>query len=513
LAGGKAKPFGSPSSVTPSHSGRYVRPLGGDGRATFGRQLLRSFIKDASPIAHMDAVKHMGELSVGKLLVRYSIPAIVGFLANALYQVVDRVLVGRGVGTEAVAAVTAAFPITIVGLSLALLVGAGTGNRISVLLGQRNVEGAERVLGQGLRLALINGTVLAAVCWLFAEPILLHLCSCPPQLLPMAVPFVRIVSVGQIFLIALISMGNILRVQGRPILGLAVMLSSNIVNVVLAWVAVFILHWGVKGTALATSISQTAGCLTVIALVQGKKSVLHIRGAYMKADRPLAKSILSLGAPIGFMQLLATAVFLAANNGAQNVAGPRGIAVLGVLNTIAMFLIYPPLGVMQSMQPLVGFNKGAGHTDRVRAILVRVLLTTFLMGATFSVLVAVFSGPVARMFSRNDLELIEMVRQGLPWFVVPITLFSVTGTMAHYFLSVHQPRGAALLMLGRQLLAIPLFLLLPRWIGYFGMYLVGPCADLPFAVVGVVIMVRELAKLKKEAARVAPVERAAVAGG
>ena len=443
----------------------------------------------------MDAVRHMGEQSIGRLLLRYSLPAIAGFLANALYQIVDRILVGRGVGTDAMAAVTSAFPLSIVAMALGLLVGTGTGNRISVLLGQGDAVGAERVLGQGLRLALINGTLLALLTWTFTKPLLLA-CGCAPHLLPMAIPFVRIISVGQIFLIALISMGNILRVQGRPMLGLLIMLSSNLLNVGLAALAIFGLHWGITGTALATAISQAAGSLTVIAIVQGRSSVLHIRRAFLKADRALARSIITLGAPFGLMQLLATMVFLAANHGAGGQAGTRGVAALGVLNTVAMFLIYPPLGVMQAMQPLIGFNKGAGQMNRVRAILVRVLLATTAMGALFSILTAVFPGPIAGLFSKTDPELVEMVRRGLPWFTIPITLFGVTGTMAHYFLSVHEPRMAALLLLGRQVLAIPMFVLLPRWLGFYGIYLVGPCADLLFAVVAATVMVRELAKLR-----------------
>jgi putative MATE family efflux protein len=451
--------------------------------------------ENASHCASMEAIRHMGEQSIGRLLVRYSLPAIAGFLANALYQFVDRIIVGRGVGTDGMAAVTSAFPLAIVAMALGLLLGTGTGNRISVLLGQGDREGAERVLGQGTRLGFISGTLLAIVMWVFTQPLLIA-CGCVPHLLPMAVPFVRILAIGQIFLITLISMGNILRVQGRPVLGLSIMLSSNLLNVVLALLAVFGLHWGVTGTALATTISQVAGSLTVIAFVQGPKSVLHIRRVFLKSDRTIARSIVALGAPIGIMQLLATMVFLAANHGAVSQAGTRGVAALGVLNTIAMLLIYPPLGVMQAMQPLIGFNKGAGRLDRVRAILLRVLFATVAMSATFSLLVAIFPGPVASLFSKTDPELIAMVSRGLPWFVVPITLFGLAGTMAHYYLSVHEPRRAAVLLLGRQFVAIPLFVIMPRLFGFYGIYLVGTCADLPFAVVAVVLMFRELAKLR-----------------
>lgn len=442
----------------------------------------------------------MGELSIGRLLARYSLPAIAGYLANALYQFADRIIVGRGVGTDGMAAVTSAFPLAIAAIAVALLIGAGTGNRISVLLGQGNRDEAERVLGQGARLGLICGTVLAVIIWAFTKPLLLA-CGCVPQLLPIAIPFARILACGQIFLIVLISMGNILRVQGRPLLGLIIMLSSNLFNVALALLAVYVLHWGVTGTALATALAQVAGCLTVIAFVQRKNSPLHLRRVNLKADRALARSIVTLGAPVGLMQFLATFVFLTANHGAGSQAGTRGVAAMGVLNTIAMMLIYSPLGVMQAMQPLVGFNKGAGNTDRVRAILIRVLFVTVAMGAVFSLLVAIFSGPVATLFSKTDPELIEMVRRGLPWFVVPITLFGFAGTMAHYYLSVHEPRRASLLLLGRQILAIPLFLLLPQFFGFYGIYLVGTFGDLPFAIAAIVMMLGEFKKLNAAIAR------------
>jgi putative MATE family efflux protein len=447
----------------------------------------------------MDNTRHIAEQPIGRLLIRYSLPAIAGFLANALYQFVDRIMVGRGVGTDAVAAVTAAFPLSIIALALGLLVGTGTSNRISVLLGQRNAPGAERILGQGIRLALMNGIGLAIVTWVFTKPLLI-VCGCAPELLPLAVPFARICAIGQIFMILLLSMGNILRVQGWPILSFCVVFSANVLNAGLAAWAVFGLHWGVAGTAIATSVAQFAGCATVIGFVQSRYSTLHIRRAHLRKDGALSRAILTLGAPVGVTQILATLVFLAANHGVGNQGGARGMAALGVLNTIAMLLIYPPLGVMQAMQPLVGFNKGAGHTQRVRAILVRVLAITVCMGGFFSLLVLVFPHQLASLFTRSDTALVEIVERGLPWFVVPITLFGLSGTMSHYFLSVHVPGKAGILLLGRQLIAIPLFLLMPRWFGLDGLYYVGTCADLPFAIVALAFVVRELRLLSSQAA-------------
>ncbi len=445
----------------------------------------------------MESTTALGNEPVGRLLIHYSIPAMAGLLTNALYQFVDRIMVGRGVGTDAVAAVTSAYPLSIVAMALALLVGTGTANQISVLLGRRDIDQAEQILGQSLRLALINGAVLVVFTWLFTRPLLIA-CGCPHQSLSMALPFARITAVGQIFMIILLSMGNIMRLQGWPVAGFFVMLASNLLNAALAALAVFVLRWGVTGTALATAISQALGCISVLLFVQSHRSTLRIRRAYLGSNRAAARTILVLGAPFGVMQLFGTLVFLAANHGAGSQRGTEGVAALGILNTIAMLLVFPPLGVMRAMQPLIGYNKGAGKDDRVRAILVRVLAASLAMGVLFSVAAVAGAQAIAVLFSKSDPTLVELVRDGLPWFTVPTTLFCLSGTVAHYFMSMHQPKKAGVLLLGRQLLAIPLFLLLPRCCGFRGIYWASPCAELPFALIAARWLLEELRTLKRQ---------------
>lgn len=440
-----------------------------------------------------NSVDRMGDAPIGRLLFHYSLPAVAGFLANGAYQIIDRAMVGRGIGTDAMAAVTAAFPVSIVAMAVGLLVGAGTANKLSVLLGQRDHDGAERILGQSVRMSVRNGVLLAAVTWLATEPILLA-CACPADLLPMAVPFVRILAIGQVFLIVLLSMGNILRVVGRPVLGLCIFAGSQVLNAIFAAAAIYVLHWGVSGVALATALAQVAGCLAVLTVVQRGGSPIRIRWRYLRADAEARTAVLKLGLPVGVMQILGMLVFVAANHGAQ-LAGNTGVAALGALNTIAMFLMFPTLGVVQAMQPLVGFNMGAGNIRRVRSLLWRVLLITALMGMFFSLVVTFFAGPIATMFTK-DPAFIALVRPGLPWFVVPLLLFGASATMSHYFLSVHRPMRSAALLLGRQLLAIPLFLLLPRWLGFKGMYIVSVFADLPFALVALAMARAELRRLR-----------------
>jgi putative MATE family efflux protein len=438
----------------------------------------------------MKEIERQGSAPVGPLLLQYSLPAVAGFLASALYQFVDRILVGRGVGTDAMAAVTCAYPLTMLALGVGLMLGTGTGNQISTLLGEGRTEDAERVLGQSLRLAAFAGSALALVLIVGARP-LLRLCSADGKVLDLAVPFLRVVAIGQVFLIAIISMGNIVRVQGRPGLGLAFVAGGNVLNALLATWAIFGLELGVIGAALATTLSVALNFVAVVAFVQSRASHLHIRRRHLVPNAALRRSILSLGAPMLLVQLIGCLVFLAANRGAALAGGARGVAAVGVFNTISMLLIYPPLGVAQAMQPLVAFNRGAKRPARVRALLSRTLAATTVMGVVSAALVSALPELISGLFTRSDAPLIALVSEGLPWVMASIALFGVQGTTSHYYLAVQQPRSAGLLLLGRQLLSIPLFLTLPLALGFSGLYFAPLLSDLPFAALAAYLVYRE----------------------
>jgi putative MATE family efflux protein len=438
----------------------------------------------------MESVKRQGTEPIGRLLLRYSLPAIAGFLVNALYQLVDRILVGRGVGTEAMAAVTSVFPTTILAMGVGLMLGTGTGNQISTFLGAGRRDDAERVLGQSLRLAVVLGGALAVLLWIFARP-LLRGCGASGEVLEMAIPYLRVTAIGQVFVVGIISMGNILRVQGKPNLGLGFMAAGNILNAVLAWTAIFVLHWGIVGAALATALSTALNFAGIVAFVQSPSSHLRIRAHHLAHDAATAQSIVRLGFPIFFMQVLGSLVFVAANRSADFLEGARGVAVLGVANSVTLLLIYPPLGVAQAMQPLVAFNRGAGRLDRVRGLLSRTLWATTAMGSVFALVVFAFPRAMAQLFTRTDARLVDLVAAGLPWFMVSVAVFGVQGTASHYFLSVHRPREAGILLLGRQILAIGLFLWLPRAFGFGGFVLVPALSDVPMALLAAFLLRRE----------------------
>jgi putative MATE family efflux protein len=445
----------------------------------------------------VSAVAKQGTEPVGRLLLQYSLPAVAGFLANALYQLVDRAIVGNGVGTDAMAAVGCAFPLTMISFGAGLLLGTGTGNQISTFLGRGRREDAERVLGQSVVLALLVGGGFLVLYCAVPRP-LLRLSGAEGAVLELAVPYLRVSAVGQVFLIALVAMGNILRVQGRPNLGLLFMVGGSVLNAGLCALAVFVLRLGVTGAALATTLSIGLNLAAVLVFVQGPRSALRIRRRHLRLDRRESATIVALGAPMFLMQVVGAALFFAMNHAAV-LEGPAGVAAVSALGAVSQLLIFPPLGVHQAMQPLVAYNRGAGRFDRVRALLARVLWSTVAIGAGGALAVSLAAPWVAGLFTRSDQHLVALVREGLPWAMASVAFFPVQGAASNYFLAVHRPRAAGIVLLGRQLLALPLLVVLPAWFGFRGIFYVGVLADVPFAALAAALLRREWRALDREA--------------
>jgi Na+-driven multidrug efflux pump len=290
------------------------------------------------------------------------------------------------------------------------------------------------------------------------------------------------------------------------------MAGGNVLNAVLAAWAIFGLRLGIVGAGAATAVAVTVNFAALLAFVQSRWSHLHVRRRHLRSDPALARSIVGLGAPILLMQVLGSVVFLAANHGAAAIDGARGVAAVGVFNTVALLLVYPLVGIAQAMQPLVAFNRGAERPERVRALLGRTLAATCTLGLLSALAVSLVPRAVAALFTRTDARLVEIVAEGLPWVMGSVVVFGLQGTASHYYLAVHRARAAGLLLLGRQLLAIPLFLALPRLLGLRGLYLVAVLSDLPFAALAAWLLRREWRRLG-EAIGAAPADAAAAAPG
>ncbi|WP_346353223.1 MATE family efflux transporter [Azotosporobacter soli] len=425
----------------------------------------------------MEHPNALGEESVGRLLWKFSVPAITGMVVNALYNIVDSVFVGRGVGELGLAAVTIAFPLVIVLMGFGMLVGVGASARISICLGQKDKAMAELILGNATGLLFLLAAGLTAALLVFLDPLLMLL-GATPELLPMAREFTRVLLLGSIFMYLSFGLNSVIRAQGHPKTAMATMLIAAGLNVVLNPIFIFGLHLGISGSALATVIAQAVAAFWVLLFLRSEKSFLKLHWKNLKPKRSIVAEIVSIGSSPFLMQIAASVVGVLFNHSLILYSGELGVAAMGIINRVAMLLVMPVFGISQGAQPIIGYNFGANNFQRVKETLYKAGVAATLICCAAFLIVQIFDESIIRLFNGNE-ELIAIGAFGMRiyLFMLPIIGFQVVCTT--YFQAVGKARQAIFLSLSRQFVfLLPLVLLLPRFFGLTGIWLAGPAADL-----------------------------------
>ncbi len=316
-----------------------------------------------------DRAERMGQGSIPRLLLSFSIPAIVGMMVNALYNVVDRIFIGRGVGALGLAGATVGFPIMLVLMAFGMLVGMGGASLISIRLGEGKKDQAERILGNSFVLLIAISAVLSVLGLVFLDP-LLRLFGASETILPYARQYVSIILAGSVFMGLGFGMNNFIRAEGNPRIAMATMLIGAVLNIILDPIFIFVLNLGIRGAALATILSQAVAAAWVLSYFVGKRSSLSLRPANFRLDPQILRAIVAIGSPPFVMQLAASALNAILNNQLQRYGGDLAISAMGIMYGIVMFIFMPVFGLNQGAQPIIGFNYGAGKYDRVRKTLV-----------------------------------------------------------------------------------------------------------------------------------------------
>lgn len=425
----------------------------------------------------MEHPNALGEQPVGRLLWKFSVPAITGMVVNALYNIVDSVFVGRGVGELGLAAVTIAFPLVIVLMGFGMLVGVGASARISICLGQKDKAMAELILGNATGLLFLLAAGLTAALLVFLDPLLILL-GATPELLPMAREFTRVLLLGSIFMYLSFGLNSVIRAQGHPKTAMATMLIAAGLNVVLNPIFIFGLHLGISGSALATVIAQAVAAFWVLLFLRSEKSFLKLHWKNLKPKRSIVAEIVSIGSSPFLMQIAASVVGVLFNHSLILYSGELGVAAMGIINRVAMLLVMPVFGISQGAQPIIGYNFGANNFQRVKETLYKAGVAATLICCAAFLIVQIFDESIIRLFNGNE-ELIAIGAFGMRiyLFMLPIIGFQVVCTT--YFQAVGKARQAIFLSLSRQFVfLLPLVLLLPRFFGLTGIWLAGPAADL-----------------------------------
>lgn len=431
---------------------------------------------------------------VGKLLFKYSLPAIIGMMVNALYNVVDRMYIGK-LGPLPMTGIGLSLPIMTLIMGFGMLVGIGAGARVSIRLGQNRKDLAERILGNAFVLLILIMITISILGLIFEVP-LLNLFGASEATIDYATQYLSVILMGSIFQGLGFGLNAVVRSEGSPQIAMYTVLIGAIINIILDPILIFVFDMGIRGAAVATVFSQLVTTIWVLYHFTSPKSKLKLHWKNMRLDGATVLSIVSIGMSPFSMQVAASAVSALANNALKSTGGDIAIGAMTVINAIVIFFLMPIFGINQGSQPIIGFNYGAKAFDRVKkTLLIAVLIGSGL--STFGFLLTQFWTRGLIQLFNNDPELVSVASKGMKIFLSMLPLIGFQIISANYFQAVGKAPKAMFLSLLRQVIVlIPLLIILPKMIGLTGVWLAGPIADFSASVVTAIFLYVELKHLE-----------------
>lgn len=442
-------------------------------------------------------IAKLGSDPLGKLLFKFSVPAIANLLINAVYNVIDRVYIGQEptLGTVGIAAATAAYPIMIISVAIGQLLGMGSATLIAMALGEGRTRDAEGLLGQTFAASVILSVVAGVGAWFAMDPLLV-LFGCPAQILPYATSYIQAILVGFVFQVPALALGNTLRSQARPQAAFYCALASALINAALAPLFIYVFRWGMAGAGWATVIAQAFSAIYTFWLIQNDKSHLRIKRERLAPRIRDLGAICKSGMPMALMQLLSIGVMVAANRSVTPFGGDTALAVIGIVYTMAMLFSYPIIGIASGAQSIWGYNMGAKDFRRVERLLKLTLAWCVGLGGAFSLLSELEPVGLVRLFNSQDPTLAEMGARGIKLYMPSFAVFGLILAAVHYFQAVGKATQTLLLLVGKNLFLIAAFFALPPILGLDGAYLSGPASDAVVGVIAVFLLVHAFKDLK-----------------
>lgn len=437
----------------------------------------------------------LSEKPVFSLLLQYAIPAIVAMVASSLYNIVDGIFIGQGVGAGAIMGLAITMPIMNLSAAFGAMVGVGGSTLLSVKLGEKDYNFAAKILGNVITLNCIIGIGLGAVMLLFLDPIL-RFFGASDYTIPYARDFMVIVLIGNVFTHLFLGLNAMLRSSGKPKKAMKATIMTVIINIALAPLFIFVLHLGIRGAALATVLSQLIVLLWQFKLFSNPNELIHLRRGTYHLERRIVTGSLSIGLSPFLINLCACLVVIIINKQLVSYGGDVAVGAYGIANRMMFFFVMVVIGINQGMQPIAGFNFGAKHYTRLNQVLkyaITIATGIWIVGFIVCVLLAT---PVASAFT-NDEELLKEAAHALRVMnlVVPIIGFQMI--TIGFFQSIGKAGISIFLSLTRQLLfLVPLLLILPNFFGLEGIWYSVPIADGTAAITAAIVLIYHMRKFK-----------------
>ena len=429
----------------------------------------------------------LGTEKIGKLLKQYALPAIIAQTAASLYNMVDSIFIGQGVGPLAISGLAVTFPLMNLSTAFGTLVGAGAATMLSVLLGQRNYKAANKVLGNVVSLNIIIGLLFMAVALIFIDPIL-YFFGASENTLPYAKEYMKIILYGNIITHVYFGLNAAMRSSGNPKKAMALTIFTVIFNTILDPIFIFTFDMGIAGAAWATVLAQAVAMTVVLRHFSDKSKAFHFEKGLFKLDLRVAKDSLAIGMGPFLMNSAACLVTLFINQQLRDYSGDLGIGAYGICNRIVFMFIMICMGLNQGMQPIAGYNYGARQYSRVKEVFWKTAKAAMVVTTLCFIMGMFFPRAAVRIFTHDE-QLLEMASQGMRLLTImfPIVGFQMIGT--NFFQSLGMVRKSVILSLSRQILfLLPLLYFLPMRLEAKGIWLSFPISDLLSAILTAIML-------------------------
>ena len=443
------------------------------------------------------ATLELGTKPVGGLLLQYALPAIVAMTASSLYNMVDSIFIGQGVGALAISGLAITFPFMNLSGAFGAAVGVGSSTLISVKLGQKDYSTALRIFGNCISLNVIIGIIFGVVCLMFLDPILLFF-GASEQTLPYARSYMQIILLGNVITHMYFGMNAILRSASKPRQAMIATIFTVILNTVLDPLFIYVFGLGIQGAAIATVLAQFSAFCWQMKLFSHKTEILHFEHGIYKLQKNLVQGIIGIGLSPFLMNATSCLIVIVFNKSLYHYGGDLAVGAYGIVNRISFLFFMVIFGINQGMQPIAGYNYGAMKFDRLLQVLKYAMITATAVSVLGWLVSELLPYYCARIFT-DDSNLISMAERGLIVANIALPVVGCQIVITNFFQSIGKAKISIFLSLSRQLIfLLPILLILPRFLKLDGVWMSLSASDAVSTIVALTIMTRYMKLFKKQ---------------
>ena len=435
----------------------------------------------------------LGTRPVGRLLVEYALPAIIAMTASSLYNMVDSIFIGQGVGALAISGLAVTFPFMNLSAAFGAAVGVGASSYISVKLGQKDYAKALRVFGNTVTLNVIIGILFSTISLLLLDPIL-YFFGASDQTISYAREYMIIILLGNVITHLYFGMNAVLRSASKPRAAMFIIIFTVVLNTLLDPLFIYTFDLGIAGAAYATILAQLLAFLWQLKLFSDKREILHLQRGIYKPSLRIIRNIFAIGMSPFFMNACACIIVIFINRNLLTYGGDLAVGAYGIANRVAFIFVMVTMGVNQGMQPIAGFNYGAQKFDRLLRVLKLAMISATCV-TTSGFLVAEFCPRLCVSLFTDDAQLTSLSINGLRILMAAMPIVGYQMVITNFFQSIGMAKISIVLSLSRQLLLLlPLLILLPPYFGIDGVWMSMPVSDTLSALLAFVVMSRYMKK-------------------